>query len=66
MSGKEAKETLEAISGLLYLIRFTCLTNGDSEQLSDLFDKYDEAVVVAKDAIDIMDNKLDIEKKKGE
>ena len=62
MSGKEAKETLEAIGGLLFLIRATCL-NDDSKNLSDLFDKYDEAVTVAKDAINIMDHKLDIENK---
>lgn len=63
MSGKEAKETLEAIGGLLFLIRATCLKNDDSKKLSDLFDKYDEAVTVAKDAIDIMDHKLSIEDK---
>lgn len=63
MSGKEAKETLEAIGGLLFLIRATCLKTDDSKQLEKLFDKYDEAVTVAKDAIDIMDHRLDIENK---
>lgn len=62
MSGKEAKETLEAIGWLLFLIRATCL-NEDSKNLEELFDKYDEAVTVAKDAIDIMDHKLSIEDK---
>ena len=63
MSGKEAKETLEAMGGLLVLIKATCLPENDSGHLSQLFDDYHKAVEVAKDAIDIMDNKLDIENK---
>jgi len=62
MSGKEAKETLEAIGGLLFLIQATCLTD-ETKNLNSLFEKYDEAVKVAKDAIDIMDNKIDIQSK---
>lgn len=62
MSGKEAKETLEAIGGLLFLLRATCKPD-DLKNLNDLFDEYNKAVTVAKDAIDIMDHKLDIESK---
>lgn len=65
MSGKEAKETLGAVGGLLFLIQATCLTeNGSkSKKFEELFDKYGEAVQMASDAIDIMDHKLDIENK---
>lgn len=61
MSGEEAKKTLEAVGGLLVLIEATCLTSDNSEQLKQLFDDYHKAVEVAKDAIDIMDDKLNIE-----
>ena len=61
MSGEKAKETLEAVDGLLVFIKATCLRENDSEQLNQLFNDYHKAVEVAKDAIDIMDNKLDIE-----
>lgn len=66
MTGKEAKETLEAVGGLLVLIEATCLPANDSGQVKRLFDDYHKAVEVAKDAIDIMDNKLDIENKGDE
>ncbi len=61
MSGKEAKETLEAVGGLLVLIQVTCMPENDSEHLKELFNDYHEAVKVAKDAIDLMDNKIDIQ-----
>ena len=60
MSGKEAKKTLEAVNGLLILIEATC---DSSEDFKQLFDDYHEAVEVAKDAINIMDDKLNIESK---
>ena len=63
MSGEEAKKTLEAVNGLLVLIEVSCLPGNDSEQLRQLFGDYRKAVEVAKDAIDIMDHKLDIESK---
>ena len=63
MSGKEAKDILEAIGGLLFLIRATCLPKDSSGQFEELFDKYDEAVQIAKDAIDIMDDRINIENK---
>ena len=63
MSGEEAKRTLEAVGGLLIFIKAACLRENDSEQLEKLFDDYNTAVEVAKDAIDIMDDKLSIEDK---
>ena len=63
MSGEEAKMTLDAVNGLLILIEATCLTPDNSEQFKRLFDDYHKAVEVAKDAIDIMDDKLSIEDK---
>ena len=63
MSGEEAKNTLEAVGGLLALIEATCLPENDSGQFKRLFNDYHKAVEVAKDAIDIMDNRLDIENK---
>lgn len=61
MSGEEAKNTLEAVGGLLVLIEATCLPENDQGQFKKLFDDYHKAVEVAKDAIDIMDDKLKIE-----
>ena len=65
MSGEEAKKTLEAVGGLLILMDVTCLHADDSEKsvIKELFYNYYKAVEVAKDAIDIMDNKLSIENK---
>lgn len=63
MSGKEAKKTLEAVNGLFVLIEVSCLTADNAEQFKQLFNDYRKAVEVAKDAIDIMDNKLNIESK---
>ncbi len=63
MSGKEAKKTLDAVNGLLILIETTCLPVNDAVQFKQLVDDYHEAVEVAKEAIDIMDNKLSIESK---
>lgn len=64
MSGEEAKSTLEAVGGLLVLIEATCLpADDDSRQFRQLFNNYHKAVEVAKDAIDIMDDKLKIEGK---
>ena len=61
MTGEEAKKTLEAVNGLLILIEATCLTPDNSEQFKQLFDDYHKAVEVAKDAINIMDDKINIE-----
>ena len=61
MSGEEAKMTLEAVGGLLTLIEATCLTEDNAGQFKPLFNDYHKAVEVAKDAINIMDNKLNIE-----
>lgn len=61
MSGEEAKNTLEAIGGLLVLIEATCLPEDDHWQFKQLFNDYHKAVEIAKDAIDIMDDKLNIE-----
>lgn len=61
MSGEEAKNTLEAIGGLLVLIEATCLPANDQGQFKKLFDDYHKAVEVAKDAINIMDDKINIE-----
>lgn len=63
MSGDEAKKTLEAVGGLLVLIQLTCMPGNDNGQFKELFDDYHKAVEVAKEAIDIMDNKLSIESK---
>lgn len=64
MSGEEAKKTLDAVGGLLVLIGATCLpADNNGQQFKQLFDDYHEAVKVAKDAIDIMDDKLNIEGK---
>ena len=63
MSGEEAKKTLEAVGGFLFLIRATCLPKDGSRQFEELFDRYDEAVRIAKDAIDIMDDRINIENK---
>lgn len=56
MSGEEAKKTLDAVGGLLVLIEATCLP-----EFKQLFDDYHKAVEVAKDAINIMDDKINIE-----
>lgn len=63
MSGEEAKKTLDAVGGLLILIEATCLPADNGEQFKQLFDDYHRAVEVAKDAIDIMDDRLNIESK---
>lgn len=63
MSGEEAKNALEAVGGLLVLIEATCFPANDQGQFKQLFDDYHKAVEVAKDAIDIMDDKLNIESK---
>lgn len=62
MSGEEAKKTLDAVGGLLVLIEATCLpADGNGQQFKQLFDDYHKAVEVAKDAINIMDDKINIE-----
>lgn len=62
MSGEEAKRTLDAVGGLLILIEATCLPAGDNgQEFKHLFDDYHKAVEVAKDAINIMDDKINIE-----
>lgn len=61
MSGDEAKKTLEAVGGLLVLIEATCLPADNPGQFKQLFNDYHKAVEVAKDAINLMDNKLSIE-----
>ncbi len=62
MSGEEAKRTLDAVGGLLVLIGATCLPEDDNgRQIKKLFNDYQEAVGVAKDAINIMDDKINIE-----
>lgn len=63
MSGEEAKRTLEAVGGLLILIEATCLPADIGEQLKQLFNDYHKAVEVAKDAINIMDDRINIENK---
>lgn len=63
MSGEEAKNTLEAVGGLLMLIKATCLPADNPGQFEKLLNDYHKAVEVAKDAIDIMDDKLKIEGK---
>ena len=63
MSGEEAKNTLEAVGGLLVLIEATCLPADGAGQFKQLFDDYHKAVEVAEDAIDIMDDRLNIEGK---
>jgi hypothetical protein len=62
MSGEKAKMTLDAVGGLLVLIGATCLPDDDTgRQIKQLFNDYQEAVGVAKDAINIMDDKINIE-----
>lgn len=64
MSGEEAKRTLDAVGGLLILIEATCLPAGDNgQEFKHLFDDYHKAVEVAKDAINIMDDRINIENK---
>jgi len=62
MSGEEAKRTLDAVGGFLVLIGVTCLPeDNNGRQIKQLFNDYQEAVAVAKDAINIMDDKINIE-----
>ena len=60
MTSKKAKETLDAVNGL-----FTVLTiSGEiTPELRKLFREYNVAVEVAKEALDIMDRDIKIEKK---
>lgn len=64
MSGEEAKMVLDAVGGLLVLIEATCLpADNNGQQFKQLFDDYHKAVEIAKDAIDIMDDRINIENK---
>lgn len=61
MSGEEAKNVLDAVGGLMLSAIITSNTKKD-DTLMKLMEKYSEAVEMAKDAINLMDKRLDIEK----
>jgi hypothetical protein len=62
MTNKEAKETLDAIDGFLMVINM----GGDlTKPFKELIQQYREAKEMAKEALDIMDRDIRIEKKGG-
>ena len=62
MNNSEAKEALDNTAGFLCFIRATCVPKEDTN-IRKMIDDFIEAKEIAKEAIDIMDNKLDIENK---
>ena len=62
MSHKEVKETLDIARSLIMVASLGC---DDPKIYNDLNKKLEEAVDIAKLAIDLMDEKISIEKKEG-
>lgn len=60
MNSKKAKETLDAVNGLLIVLS---LANEITPEMRKLFKEYNVAVGVAKEALDIMDRDIKIEMK---
>lgn len=60
MTNKKAKDTLDAVNGLLMVIT---LSKEISPEIRKLSKEYNEAIIVAKEALDIMDRDIKIEKK---
>lgn len=60
MSHKEAKETLDIARSLIMVASLGC---DNSDALHELNERLEEAVDIAKLAIDMMDEKISIEKK---
>ena len=60
MNNKEAKEALEAMAGLIFLVK----ANGCklTPEINTLCDNYLAAKDMAKEALDLMDRQIDIEK----
>lgn len=60
MSNKEAKEALEAVAGLIFLVK----ANGSklTPELVTICNNYLAAKDMAKEALDLMDRQIDIEK----
>lgn len=58
MSGEEAKRTLDAVSGLLFLVN---IGENATPELKNLIKRYYTAVEMAKEALDIMDRDIKIE-----
>ena len=61
MSHKEVKETLDMARMLIVLASLNC----SEPAFDELNKKLEEAVSIAKLAIDLMDEKISIEKKEG-
>lgn len=68
MENQEAKDTLQAMSGLLGLallkdITMESVKDDETKPVTTLMTRFREAVQIACDAIDVMDERLNIEKK---
>lgn len=68
MENQEAKDTLMAMSGLLGLallkdITMESVKEDKTKPVTTLMTRFREAVQIACDAIDVMDERLNIEKK---
>lgn len=65
MNGKEAIETLNLVTGVLATFGIVIAANNTDSPInfSELSIKMAEATVVAKEAIELMDSKLEVEKK---
>lgn len=68
MENQEAKDTLMAMSGLLGLallkdITMESVKEDETKPVTTLMTRFREAVQIACDAIDVMDERLNIEKK---
>lgn len=68
LSNQEAKDTLQAMSGLLGLallkeITMESIKDDETKPVTTLMTRFRYAVQIACDAIDLMDERLSIEKK---
>ena len=65
MDGKEAIETLQQVSAILATFTIVIAANNTNSPINfaELSIKMAEATVVAKEAIELMDSKLEVEKK---
>ena len=61
MTNQEAKQALEVVGGFLIFIRATCMPK-DDEHMTKVVDDYMVASEIAKEAIDLMDREINIEK----
>lgn len=60
MTNKQAKETLDAVNGLLFLVN---ISGNVTPEFKDLVKSYGIAIEKAKEALDIMDRDIKIEKR---